>query len=68
MQITLWRKPADRKMKKKSDSLQIELSPTVDILAEVGTNKKPGQFVVGFALETDNAEENAVSKMKRKKL
>jgi phosphopantothenoylcysteine decarboxylase/phosphopantothenate--cysteine ligase len=48
--------PSDRKIKKaaKSTLLQIELKPTTDILAELGSRKKPGQILVGFALETDN--------------
>lgn len=57
---------AEEKMKKKEDDLQLQLSPTEDILKQVGTHKKAGQFVVGFALETNNEEENAQSKLKRK--
>ena len=59
-------KPSDQKIKKKKASLSIDLSPTVDILAEIGATKKEGDFVVGFALETNNEEENAQAKMKRK--
>lgn len=61
-------KAADKKMKKKSDDLQITLQPTPDILKYVGEHKKSGQFLVGFALETDNEVENAEGKLKRKKL
>ena len=58
--------PANEKLKKKTESMSIELVPTVDILAEIGANKQKGEFVVGFALETNNEEENARAKMIRK--
>ncbi len=58
--------PVNEKIKKKTYSLTIELQPTVDILAEIGAHKKAHQFVVGFALETQNEEENALGKLKRK--
>ena len=55
-----------QKIKKSNTSLSIELSPTVDILGSIKNNTKA--CLVGFALETDNAERNALSKMKEKKL
>ncbi len=58
---------ATKKIKKKDASLQIELLPTKDILASIGAIKK-SQFLVGFALETNNELENAKSKLKRKNL
>ena len=58
---------ADQKIKKKDASLTIELAPTKDILASLGAIKKH-QFLVGFALETNNELENAKSKIKRKNL
>ncbi|MDO6736948.1 bifunctional phosphopantothenoylcysteine decarboxylase/phosphopantothenate--cysteine ligase CoaBC [Wenyingzhuangia sp. 2_MG-2023] len=58
---------ADQKIKKKDASLQIELVPTKDILASLGVEKKH-QLLVGFALETDNEEENAKGKIERKNL
>jgi len=54
------------KIKKKTESISIELVPTIDILAEIGNNKQEGEFIVGFALETSNEEENARAKLKRK--
>jgi len=54
------------KLKRTSENLHLELKPTVDIAAEVGKMKKPEQFLVGFALETNNEEANAKSKMERK--
>ncbi|MBL4709677.1 MAG: bifunctional phosphopantothenoylcysteine decarboxylase/phosphopantothenate--cysteine ligase CoaBC [Flavobacteriales bacterium] len=59
--------PASEKIKKKTDTLHIDLKPTVDILHYVGLNKQDGQFVVGFALETNNEEANAIGKLERKK-
>jgi|TARA_B110000240_G_C13505615_1_gene456015 phosphopantothenoylcysteine decarboxylase/phosphopantothenate--cysteine ligase len=58
---------ADQKIKKKDSTLDIELEPTKDILASLGLIKKH-QFLVGFALETNNEIENAKSKIKRKNL
>jgi phosphopantothenoylcysteine decarboxylase/phosphopantothenate--cysteine ligase len=57
----------DQKIKKKDASLTIELAPTKDILASLGAIKKQ-QFLVGFALETNNELENAKNKIKRKNL
>ncbi|MCK5823809.1 MAG: bifunctional phosphopantothenoylcysteine decarboxylase/phosphopantothenate--cysteine ligase CoaBC [Ichthyobacteriaceae bacterium] len=57
----------DKKIKKKTETLDIELVPTQDILASVG-KIKTNQFLVGFALETDNELENAQGKLKRKNL
>ena len=58
---------ASEKIKKEDVSLQIELEPTKDILASLGAIKEH-QFVVGFALETNNELTNAISKLKRKNL
>ncbi|MBT3621135.1 MAG: bifunctional phosphopantothenoylcysteine decarboxylase/phosphopantothenate--cysteine ligase CoaBC [Flavobacteriales bacterium] len=59
---------AENKIKKSGLDLSISLSKTTDILAEMGVRKKDKQFVVGFALETENELENAKSKLSRKKL
>ena len=56
----------ESKIKRENDDLVIELSPTQDIAAEVGKIKRHEQFVVGFALETNNEEANAMKKMERK--
>lgn len=55
------------KIKKKDTSLEISLEPTKDILASLGAIKKE-QFLVGFALETNNELEHAISKLERKNL
>lgn len=57
---------ADKKIKKKEDTFNIELTKTTDIAATLGQQKKSGQIIVGFALETDNEFENAKGKLERK--
>ena len=59
---------AEEKIKKSGDRMVLKLKPTKDILAEMGKKKKPGQFLVGFALETEDAVTNAEKKLKNKKL
>jgi phosphopantothenoylcysteine decarboxylase/phosphopantothenate--cysteine ligase len=56
------------KWKKESGNLAplVELVENPDILMFCGTNKKPHQVVVGFALETENEESNAIKKLKAK--
>ena len=56
------------KIKKSSNNLNISLKKTIDILAEMGNKKNDNQFIVGFALETNNEVENAKDKLKRKKM
>ncbi|WP_046757179.1 bifunctional phosphopantothenoylcysteine decarboxylase/phosphopantothenate--cysteine ligase CoaBC [Kordia jejudonensis] len=58
---------ATQKIKKNDSSLTIELIKTKDILASLGDIKKD-QFLVGFALETNNELENAKGKLTRKNL
>jgi phosphopantothenoylcysteine decarboxylase / phosphopantothenate---cysteine ligase len=60
--------PADQKIKKKEAVFNIELTKTVDIAATLGKQKQPHQLMVGFALETNNALENALGKLKSKNL
>ena len=58
---------SDSKMKKKEGELVIELKRTQDILVGL-SEKKKSQFMVGFALETNNELENAIKKRKKKSL
>lgn len=58
---------AEQKMKKNDAELSIELVKTKDILLSLGKQKKH-QFLVGFALETENELENAKAKLKKKNL
>ncbi len=54
------------KVAKSEADLNVELESTEDILAWIGAHKQPHQFVVGFAMETDNLIENARRKRERK--
>ncbi len=56
-----------KKIKKTKDALKIKLSPTTDILATLGKQKKK-QCLIGFALESENVIEYAKEKIKRKNL
>lgn len=56
------------KIKKNTDHLLLELVPTIDILAMAGAKKKSNQYILGFALETENEKENALAKLKRKNI
>jgi len=58
---------AKEKIKKNDDNLTIELVKNPDILKMMG-EKKTHQFLVGFALETQNEEENAKGKLEKKNL
>jgi phosphopantothenoylcysteine decarboxylase / phosphopantothenate---cysteine ligase len=56
------------KIKRNSENMKIELKANPDIAATLGQSKRPDQILVGFALETDNEEENAAAKLKAKNL
>ncbi|MGJ8735889.1 bifunctional phosphopantothenoylcysteine decarboxylase/phosphopantothenate--cysteine ligase CoaBC [Zobellia laminariae] len=58
---------ANQKIKKKETEFSIDLVKTKDILLSLG-NRKEKQFLVGFALETENELENAIGKLKKKNL
>lgn len=58
--------PVSQKIKKEGNGLSIALMPTKDILAAAGKIKKENQVIVGFALETNNEEENAIKKLNTK--
>lgn len=57
---------AERKIKREGDDLVLRLVPTHDIAAELGRMKRNDQRLVGFALETNDEEANAESKLERK--
>lgn len=57
---------ADQKIKRSGEALTIELVENPDIAATLGRQKKENQLLVGFALETQNEEDNAKSKLERK--
>jgi len=56
----------DSKVKRTKENLTIKLVPTTDIAAELGRRKRIDQVLVGFALETDQEEVNAQSKLIKK--
>ncbi len=58
----------NRKTKRGKENWSIELQPTKDIAAELGSLKNDKQLLVGFALETNNEIENASHKLSKKNL
>lgn len=59
---------ATQKIKKQDGNLTLELKRTQDILGWLGANRRPGQFLCGFAMETENMLENARAKLERKQI
>ena len=59
---------ADNKIKKKDGDMSISLERTEDILGFLGSHKKPGQFLCGFSMETENMLENSRKKLVKKNL
>lgn len=60
--------PASQKIKKQAEELQIELVKNPDIAQALGQQKQAHQRLIGFALETENAQANARGKLERKNL
>ncbi|MBQ1632688.1 MAG: bifunctional phosphopantothenoylcysteine decarboxylase/phosphopantothenate--cysteine ligase CoaBC [Clostridia bacterium] len=59
---------ADNKLKKKDSTVSIPFTHTKDILGTLGKNKRPGQFLCGFSMETENMLENSRKKLEKKNL
>ncbi|MDD3142529.1 MAG: bifunctional phosphopantothenoylcysteine decarboxylase/phosphopantothenate--cysteine ligase CoaBC [Lachnospiraceae bacterium] len=59
---------SDEKVKKSDDNMIIELERTEDILKQLGKQKKEGQFLCGFSMETQNMVENSKIKLEKKKI
>jgi len=57
---------AEQKIKKKDETLSLELTKTRDIAAALGKHKHNGQILVGFALETEHEKDNAFKKLEAK--
>lgn len=57
-----------QKIKKKEESFCIDLKKTTDILKVLGERKSNDQLLIGFALETQNEEQNAIDKLNKKNL
>ena len=54
---------SEHKIKKQEGEFSVELERTDDILRALGENKRPGQTLVGFAMETENVVENGEKKL-----
>lgn len=59
---------SDQKVKKKDGEMSIELERTDDILKYLGEHKRPGQFLCGFSMETENVLGNSRDKLNKKNL
>lgn len=59
---------ADQKMKRQVNEMSIDLEATADIAASLGKLKTNRQLLVGFALETNDGEQNALGKLQKKNL
>jgi phosphopantothenoylcysteine decarboxylase / phosphopantothenate---cysteine ligase len=57
-----------QKIKRSSESFTLELKPNPDIAAALGKMKRNGQVLVGFALETNDEQQNAFKKLQKKNL
>lgn len=57
---------SSEKVKKKDDDLSLPLKRTEDILAFLGKNRREGQFICGFSMETENMLENSKAKLTKK--
>ena len=60
--------PSSEKISKKNNLLSLSLVPTTDILKSMGDKKKANQFLVGFALETNDELKHAKEKLQEKNL
>jgi phosphopantothenoylcysteine decarboxylase/phosphopantothenate--cysteine ligase len=58
--------PVTYKIKRKDEDMVLELEPNPDIARQLGSIKQPGQFLAGFALETDDEIRHAGEKLKKK--
>lgn len=58
--------PATEKLKKSEDKRSLSLVPNPDILMTAGKQKKDGQLLIGFALESENEKHNALAKLRKK--
>ena len=58
---------SDEKIKKKDGDLSLPMKRTTDILAYLGEHRRPGQFICGFSMETEDLVENSKQKLQKKK-
>ncbi len=59
---------ASEKIKKSESEMNIDLERNPDIIKYIGENKKQGQFICGFSMETENMIENSRKKLKNKNI
>ena len=59
---------AENKIKKKDGDMSIDMDRTTDIIKYMGENRRKGQFICGFSMETENMLENSRAKLKRKNI
>ena len=59
---------AEDKIKKKDSDMSIPLERTIDIINHLGHNRKPGQFICGFSMETKDMLENSRAKLEKKNI
>jgi phosphopantothenoylcysteine decarboxylase/phosphopantothenate--cysteine ligase len=59
---------AEDKIKKKDGDMSIPLERTIDIINHLGHNRKPGQFICGFSMETKDMLENSRAKLEKKNI
>lgn len=59
---------AENKIKKSDGNMSIALRRTLDIIGHLGQNRRPGQFLCGFSMETENMLENSRKKLQNKNL
>lgn len=59
---------SDEKIKKKDDNMSLTLERTQDIIGTLGKNKRKGQYICGFSMETQNVLENSKKKLQAKNL
>lgn len=57
---------SSEKVKKQEGELVLEMERTDDILSWLGSHKRPGQFLCGFSMETENVLENSRKKLRKK--
>ena len=57
---------SDEKIKKMDGDLSLPMRRTTDILAYLGEHRRPGQFICGFSMETENLVENSKKKLQKK--
>ena len=58
---------SDEKIKKKDGDVSLPMKRTTDILAYLGEHRRPGQFICGFSMETEDLVENSKQKLQKKK-